>query len=79
MARPKTIVLHPKLKRSTRNGQWPNVTPTSQAVSNTLGQVRYARGTTGVIARDLPPSGPSNIIVRTPSPLPAPRDVGSQK
>lgn len=27
----------------------------------------------------LPPAGPSNIIVRTASPLPAPRDVESQK
>jgi len=26
----------------------------------------------------LPPPGPSNIIVRTPSPLPAPKDVRSQ-
>ncbi len=27
----------------------------------------------------LPPSGPSNIIVRTASPLPAPQNVESQK
>lgn len=26
----------------------------------------------------LPPPGPSNIVVRTPNPLPPPRTVGSQ-
>lgn len=34
--------------------------------------------TTGPKASELPPPGPSNIIVLTPNPLPPPRDVKSQ-
>lgn len=40
------------------------------------GQIFYVKQNGDVVK--LPPSGPSNIIVRTPSPLPVPRDVESQ-
>jgi hypothetical protein len=76
MAKSRTIISHPKSKQSMKPGK--RQTPSDSRVNqHKSGQVYDSKGKGRYL--ELPPSGPSNIIVRTGSPLPAPRDVESQK
>jgi hypothetical protein len=57
-------------KRNTQTGRYTDQSPSSKSIAFDGSAQREA-----VI---LPPSGPSNIIVRTANPLPVPKDVDSQ-